>query len=64
MLSMAGVSSAGTASLGCERVGAVTGLSPITGVNPSVAQTEVCSWGSRTNSGPSVEGINRGRNCS
>ena len=61
MLSMAGVSSTGIASLGCERVGVVTGLSPITGVNTSVC---LGSWGSRTNSELSVEGINRGRNCS
>ena len=38
----------------------VTRFSPITGVNPSVAE----SWGSRTNSDHSVEGMNRGHNCS
>ena len=61
MLSMTGVSSTGIASLGCERVGVVTGLSLITGANPSVCSG---SWGSRTNSDPSVEGMNRGSNCS
>ena len=61
MLSKAGVSSTGIASLGCERVGVVTGLSSITGVNPSVCSG---SWGARTNFDPSVEGVNRGRNCS
>ena len=61
MLSKAGVSSTGVASLGCERVGAVTGPSLTTGVNPSVCSG---SWGARTNSDPSVEGMNRGRNCS
>ena len=61
MLSKAGVSSTGIASLGCERVDVVKGLSPITGVNPSVYSG---SWGARTNSDPSVKGMNRGRNCS
>ena len=57
MLSKAGVPSTVVASLGCERVGVVTGLS---------LTTLVCSgsWGARTNSDPSVEGMNRGRNCS
>ena len=61
MLSKAGVSSKSIASLGCERVGDVKGLSPITGVNPSVFSG---SWSARTNSDPSVEGMNRGRNGS
>ena len=61
MLSKAGVSITGVASLGCERVGVVTGLSFTTGVNPSVCSG---SWGARTNPDPSVEGMNGGRNCS
>ena len=61
MLSKAGLSSTGVASLGCERVGVVTGLSLTTGVNPSVCSG---SWVAQTNPDTSVEGMNRGRNCS
>ena len=61
MLSMAGVLSTGIASLVYERIGVVTGLSSLTGVNPSVCSG---NWGSRTNSDPTVEGMNRGGNCS
>ena len=59
MLSMAGVSRTGLASLGCERVGVVIDLSPITRLNPSVCSG---SWGSRTNSNLGVE-VMKHRSC-